>query len=155
MKKPRRTKKRLLEGEAGQKLGEATLEYAAQNYPKAIELLQEVIRLSPNNPDPYHTLGVIYEEMNNERKALDFLMIAAHLSSKDAQLWYHLAEMSNRQKNPRQALYCLGSALKLDPEVRPDAQCTGARHIIHDIVYPCSPRHPPHSVPVLATSSTT
>jgi len=27
------------------------------------------------------TLGVIYEEMNNERKALDFLMIAAHLSS--------------------------------------------------------------------------
>ena len=55
-------------------------------------------------------------ELGNERKALDFLMIAAHLSPKDAQLWYRLAEMSNRQRNPRQALYCLGHALKLDPE---------------------------------------
>jgi len=33
--------------------------------------------------------------------------------------------------------------------------CIGARHVIHDIVYRCSPHHPPHSVPVLATSSTT
>jgi tetratricopeptide (TPR) repeat protein len=61
----------------------------------------EVIRLAPNNPDPYQTLGMIYEELGNERKALDFLMIAAHLSPKDAQLWYRLAEMSNRQRNPR------------------------------------------------------
>ena len=33
--------------------------------------------------------------------------------------------------------------------------CTGARHVIHHVVYRCSPRHPPHGVPVLATSSTT
>ena len=33
--------------------------------------------------------------------------------------------------------------------------CTRARHVIHHTVYRCSPRHPPHSVPVLATSSTT
>ena len=32
--------------------------------------------------------------------------------------------------------------------------CTGARRVIHRIVYRCSPRHPPHSVPVLAASST-
>ena len=27
--------------------------------------------------------------------------------------------------------------------------------VIHHILYRCSPRHPPHTVPVLATSSTT
>ena len=32
--------------------------------------------------------------------------------------------------------------------------CTGARHVIHHIVYLCSPRHPPNSVLVLATSLT-
>ena len=52
-----------------------------------------------------------------------------------------------------QALYCLASALKLDPEVQPDAQRTGACHVIHHTVYRCSPRHPPQCVPVLATSS--
>ena len=33
--------------------------------------------------------------------------------------------------------------------------CTGARHVIQHIVYRCSPRHPPHSVLVLAPSSAT
>jgi len=28
-------------------------------------------------------------------------------------------------------------------------QCTGARHVIHHMVHQCSPRRPPHSVPVL------
>jgi hypothetical protein len=35
------------------------------------------------------------------------------------------------------------------------AQCTGARHVVHHIVYRCTPRRPPHSVPVHATLSTT
>jgi len=35
------------------------------------------------------------------------------------------------------------------------SECTGARHAIHHIVHRCSPRHPPHSAPVLATPSTT
>jgi hypothetical protein len=32
---------------------------------------------------------------------------------------------------------------------------TGASHVVHHIAYRCTPRHPPHNVPVLATSSTT
>ena len=30
-----------------------------------------------------------------------------------------------------------------------DAQCTGVRHVIDLVVYRLSPRHPPHSVPVI------
>jgi len=36
----------------------------------------------PNSSEPYHTLGLLHEAMGNSRKALDFYMIAAHLTSK-------------------------------------------------------------------------
>lgn len=42
----------------------------------------EVVRLSPNAAEPYHTIGTIYEAKGNPRKALDFYMIAAHLPPK-------------------------------------------------------------------------
>lgn len=48
----------------------------------AINLLLEVIRLAPNAPDPYHTLGNIFQIKGDPRKALDFFMIAAHLPPK-------------------------------------------------------------------------
>ena len=31
--------------------------------------------------------------------------------------------------------------------------CTAARHVIHHMVYRCSTRHPPHSVPALTAPS--
>ena len=84
-KKPRRTRKRVTEGEAERKLGEANLLYTQgeSHYQRAVELLFEVIRLSPNTPDPWHTLATIHEELGDERKALDFLMIAVQLTPKD------------------------------------------------------------------------
>ena len=51
---------------------------------QAITLLMEVIRLAPNLPDPYHTLGLLHEAVGNAKKALDFYMIAAHLTPKCA-----------------------------------------------------------------------
>jgi len=48
----------------------------------AVELLLEVVRLAPNAPDPYHTLGNIFQVRGDTRKALDFFMIAAHLPPK-------------------------------------------------------------------------
>jgi len=51
--------------------------------------------------------------------------------------------------------------LELGPfmdEMKAGRQAGGGRpphSVIHHIVYRCSPHHPPHSVPMLATSSTT
>ena len=42
----------------------------------------EVIRRAPNIPDPYTNLGVIYEELNDRKRALEFYMIAAHILGK-------------------------------------------------------------------------
>ncbi|KAK6157576.1 hypothetical protein DH2020_011824 [Rehmannia glutinosa] len=46
----------------------------------AICVLKEVIRLAPNLSDPYHTLALIYTAMSDKQKALNFYMIAAHLT---------------------------------------------------------------------------
>ena len=38
-------------------------------------------------PDPYHTLGLIYNAMGDKKKATNFYMIAARLTPKNASLW--------------------------------------------------------------------
>jgi general transcription factor 3C polypeptide 3 (transcription factor C subunit 4) len=40
------------------------------------------VQACPNLADPYHTLGLLHEAMGSGRKALDFYMIAAHLTPK-------------------------------------------------------------------------
>ena len=47
-----------------------------------MSLLWEVIRLAPNMPDAYHTLGALHENANEPLKAINFYMIAAHLDPK-------------------------------------------------------------------------
>lgn len=63
-KNPRRTRRRVVLDEAAQKLGEANALYARgpEAWPRATELLLEVIRLAPNDPDPYHTMAMIHDE---------------------------------------------------------------------------------------------
>lgn len=79
----------------------------ASRYEEAIRLLLEVIKLAPNLPDPYHTLGLLHEASNNQRKALDFYMIAVHLTPRDISLWRRLAALSTDLGFLRQAIYCL------------------------------------------------
>ena len=57
-------------------------------------MLQEVVRQAPAVADPYHTLGLIYEDMVDSKKALEFYMIAAHITPKDPATWKRLAAMS-------------------------------------------------------------
>lgn len=44
-------------------------------------MMMEVVRQEPNLPDPYHLLGMLHEAVGNEKKALDFFMIAAHITA--------------------------------------------------------------------------
>lgn len=54
---------------------------------QAISILHEVIRLAPNLPDSYHTLGLVYSSLKDYKKAMNFYMIAALLTPKDSSLW--------------------------------------------------------------------
>jgi general transcription factor 3C polypeptide 3 (transcription factor C subunit 4) len=107
-------RRRDLPEEVSRKLGEANILYATQRHQEAITLLQEVVRLAPNAPDAYHLLGLLYEEIGDPSRSLNFFMIAAHLTPKQVDLWRRLADMSSQQGLVRQALYCLTQVTKRD-----------------------------------------
>ncbi|CAM6088014.1 unnamed protein product [Calypogeia fissa] len=115
-KKLGRPKGSTLTPETRKKLGEANVLYAIGKFDEAVEVLKEVVRLAPNVPDSYHTLGLLYDAMGDRKKALNFYMIAAHLTSKDTALWKRLASWSMEQGNVGQVIYCLTKAIKADPE---------------------------------------
>jgi hypothetical protein len=46
-----------------------------------VALLLEVIRSVPNMPDPYRTLGALHEVLGQQRAALNFYIIAAHMGA--------------------------------------------------------------------------
>ncbi|KZV26794.1 general transcription factor 3C polypeptide 3 [Dorcoceras hygrometricum] len=112
----RKGSKNKVNPEVAQKLGDATLHYAHGHFEEAICVLKEVIRLSPNLSAPYHQLGLIYKAMDDRKKALNFYMIAAHLSPRDASLWKLLVTWSIELGDKKQANYCLGKAITADPE---------------------------------------
>jgi tetratricopeptide (TPR) repeat protein len=59
-----------------------------------VEILKEVVRIAPNVADSYHTLGLLYDAKGDRKRALNFYMIAAHLTPKDIVLWKRLASWS-------------------------------------------------------------
>ena len=69
-KKPRRKASELPPALVGM-MGEANTLYATAEYDEAATMLLEVVRLAPSCPDPYQTLGLIYEGMGQHKKALE------------------------------------------------------------------------------------
>ncbi|XP_061336470.1 uncharacterized protein LOC133283605 [Gastrolobium bilobum] len=97
-------------------LGDATLHYACGRNDQARHVLHEVVRLAPNLPDSYHTLGLVYSSLEDYKRAMDFYMIAAHLTPKDSSLWKLLFTWSIEQGDIGQASYCLSKAITADPK---------------------------------------
>ena len=70
------------------------MSYVMQDFADAAQLLHEVIRQAPNYADPYHTMGLIFEETGEPKKALQYFMISAHLNPKNVELWKQVGSMS-------------------------------------------------------------
>uniref|UniRef100_T1JHP3 General transcription factor 3C polypeptide 3 n=1 Tax=Strigamia maritima TaxID=126957 RepID=T1JHP3_STRMM len=96
-------------------LGEANLNLARQETDEAIKMCMEIIRLAPRAPQPFQTLGMVYEELGDMEKSLQFSLIAAFLSPNDPEEWLKLAEMSINSGDLLQAVTCYTKALKSDP----------------------------------------
>ncbi|XP_021299995.1 general transcription factor 3C polypeptide 3 isoform X2 [Herrania umbratica] len=96
-------------------LGDATLHYANGRYKEAISVLNEVVRLAPNLPDSYHTLGLVHKALGNNKIAFEFYMLAGILKPKDSSLWKQLFTWSIEQGNVSQTCYCLSKAITADP----------------------------------------
>jgi len=111
-----RKPKNIIPPAAVAKLGEANLAYATGQTAEAISLLLDVVKIAPNLPDPYHTLGLLHEQKGDKKKALDLYMIAAHITPRDIALWKRLATMSSDQGLIRQAVYCYTQVLRRDKD---------------------------------------
>lgn len=73
-------------------------------------------RESPHAPEPYETLGSIYEYQEKHEQSLQFLLIGAFLTPlKDAK-WCKLAELSLQSGNIKQAITCYSKAIKANPK---------------------------------------
>lgn len=70
---------------------------------------------NPAQPCPVLRCPALYCTTGQPRKALDFYMIAAHLTPRDPAMWRRLATMSTDLAFYRQAIYCMGRVLRLEP----------------------------------------
>ncbi|KAL2329125.1 hypothetical protein Fmac_022552 [Flemingia macrophylla] len=112
----RKGSKNKLDPKLTRMLGDATLHYACGHYDKAKAVLLEVVRLAPNLPDSYHTLGLVYSSLQDYKRAMGFYMIAAHLTPKDSSLWKMIFTWSIEQGYIGQARHCLLKAITADPK---------------------------------------
>ncbi|XP_076638153.1 general transcription factor 3C polypeptide 3 isoform X3 [Colletes latitarsis] len=116
-KAPRRNKrkKRTLPPVLQGLMGEANLRFARGDTELAAQICMEIIRQVPSAPEPFHTLAMIYEADQPE-KSLQFALIAAHLSPRDADQWVRLANMSLEKGDIKQAITCYNKAIQANPK---------------------------------------
>ncbi|KAK3747555.1 hypothetical protein QZH41_015788, partial [Actinostola sp. cb2023] len=98
-------------------MGEANILCAKGEYDKAKGICIYIIKQVPKCPEPFQTLGMVYEMQGHMEKALQFFLITAYLSkSQDVEEWLKLAGMSLEQNDYKQAMVCYNKALKCEPE---------------------------------------
>jgi tetratricopeptide (TPR) repeat protein len=82
--------------EITRKLGEANLMYMTGKFSEAIEILKDVIRMNPMLPDAYSTMALVYEALEDPKKAFNFSLLAAHLTPKVHRLSLHCGTAIHR-----------------------------------------------------------
>ncbi|KFH17708.1 general transcription factor IIIC polypeptide 3 GTF3C3 [Toxoplasma gondii MAS] len=115
-------------------MGEATDAYLREEFEKAVQILEDIVRQAPGLHDPFHLLGLIYEEaFGDKRRAVDFYLLAAHLVVPgDPELWRHIGSMSVQLGNLPQAIYCFRRCLRNASNAQLSAACSaGFRPDMH------------------------
>ncbi|MFV0423506.1 tetratricopeptide repeat protein [Oleidesulfovibrio sp.] len=91
--------------------------YAQQdNHQQVKELFVEILRLNPDAPNPYNTLGVRLRKSGDFENALSAYFQAEELSPDDENLCYNIARAFLGLDDRRNALAYLERALMLNPD---------------------------------------
>ncbi len=97
-------------------LSKANSLYLSYNLDDSIKVLHEIIRLDPNIQEVYNLLSLIYEEKKDLKNSIYFLMIAAHLSQSDSEIWIKCFSLNKQINNFPQAEYCISRAVKVEKD---------------------------------------
>jgi tetratricopeptide (TPR) repeat protein len=100
-----------LSPEASILMGKANSSFVANDFNNAVEYLYEVIKISNESPEPYKTLGLIYEELQEFEKSLGLFMVAVHLDPHDSDTLLKIVNISLRQGKMLEAAYFLNKAI--------------------------------------------
>ncbi|UYI27014.1 hypothetical protein J0A71_04g08620 [Encephalitozoon cuniculi] len=79
--------------------------YVRNDLGRCTEVLKEAICLVPRNPQPYFTLGLIFEERGDITKAYYCFLVAAHLQKNNYGLWSKLYDYSRQLGYNRERIY--------------------------------------------------
>ena len=96
-------------------MGQANIKFSEDEFDEAIKMCMEVIRKAPHIAEPFETLALVYERLEQSDKSLQCSLVAAHLKHSDADFWLQVADLCYEQKNIPQLLLCLEKASKLMP----------------------------------------
>ncbi|KAL0228035.1 hypothetical protein RCL1_004178 [Eukaryota sp. TZLM3-RCL] len=99
-----------LKGEAATVFGKANMAFLSGNTTEAIQLLEKAAQLAPTRPEPYKTLVLVYESINDHKRAVASMLMAAS-RSRDAYKWEELAETAKVRGFPDIESYALSKAL--------------------------------------------
>ena len=97
-------------------MGEANKAAVADDYPRAIELCERVIKEAPFVAAPYRTLGMVYANQGDQRKALRFKLLASQCMPEADVDWKELGMLSAMQDEIQQAQHFYERAIKVDKE---------------------------------------
>lgn len=96
-------------------MGQANIKFSEDEFDEAIKMCMEVIRKAPHVSEPFETLALVYERLEQSEKSLQCSLVAAHLKHSDADFWLQVADLCYEQNNIPQLLLCLEKASKLMP----------------------------------------
>ena len=116
---PRRAAK--LRGDITARLSKVNQAFLAGDYPRALDLASEVIRINAEVYQAWTALASIFGEMGEADKSLSAMVYAAHLRPKDVTGWLRGASFAldivsqNETEKLHTARLCYSAALRADP----------------------------------------
>ncbi|HIP12423.1 MAG TPA: tetratricopeptide repeat protein [Arcobacter sp.] len=94
-------------------------EYQNNNFDKAIEIFEELIKIAPNFSDPYANIAVIKKIQKDYKSSFEYLNKALKINPKNAQYHGNMGNLLREAKDYSKSIKAYLNAIKLNPK---DAQ---------------------------------
>lgn len=110
-----RSRRYLAKLEETQILKEVNMLYSRGNTAQCFSLLEQAVKLVPNDPSPFYILGLIHEENQKYEKAAVAYTAAAILKRNDVSLWKKAYEMASKTSDNQGQVLSIEKIYRKEP----------------------------------------